>query len=163
MKGLLVAALILVGAGSALHAARSFVCDSGAPWCETLDEVRQRGADLERIRRQRAVFAEAMEHVVADLASAKTTLSEAVHELESEAITHYPEYLSFLITVEHGETIEEKIAYNLVRHFHFQQWRMPSADGAARLERCRQQLRVLLGHELAGGLSLIPYTPVQAH
>ena len=124
--------------------------DAGADvnWHSVLAEAKDREAELQASDEQRRLLTEAMDRVLARYEQGSIDLAQAVQAIETEAAALYPEFLYFLELMESGDTLHEKLGYNVVRHFHARRHHLKTSQTAHALERCEAELRAMLGHEL---------------
>ena len=78
----------------------------------------QRAVQFELNRARRDAFVSFVNGVCADVEAGRINLELASEQILAYCQSYYPTYLEHLEPVEKGATCEEKIARNLVRHFH---------------------------------------------
>jgi hypothetical protein len=150
MKSLVSCLLVLVIVGSALHAARHVLDDGSVlTWRARLEEERERGEELDAEMEERRQLMEDIHALVAEFAHRKATLAQTVQAIEELAVVQRPEYLGQLMELEVGDTLEDKIAHNIVRHFEAQHRRLKNSMTRQALRYAERELAAYLKHDHA--------------
>jgi hypothetical protein len=117
-------------------------------WHAVLVEAKQREAEIDAEDEQRRLLAHQLETILARFEHGQINLAQTMQEIQTQAAALYPEHLGFINLLETGESLEEKIGYNVVRHFHWRQRHWPSSETFHAVQRSEAELRAMLGHEL---------------
>jgi hypothetical protein len=147
MSKVVVGLLLTTVAACVFHAVGA---DAGGDvdWHAMLAEAKSREAEIDANNHQRSLLAVEMERILARFEHGSINLVQTVEALETEAAATYPDYLSFIHLLENGETLEEKLGYNVVRHFHQRHRLLKTSESLHVMERAEAELRSMLGHEL---------------
>jgi hypothetical protein len=135
--------VVVAAAASALQAARHLAVDRD-PWDE-LRQARRQAEEIEEFAQRRLAFAQRFAEILERVEKDQLPLADAVRAVEHAALVEYAAYLGYLMIIEGGETVEEKIAFNIARHFRAQHRRLGTSTAAAVLARCEGELRDYLG------------------
>jgi hypothetical protein len=154
MRTLVSGLLMLVIAGSALHAARHVLDDEGPRWRARLDEERRRSEELDAAFAERREFAARLDDLLGRFERRQATLAQTVQAIEQFAAVQRPEHLVWLMDLESGDTIAEKIAQNVVRHFRQRHSKLNTSMTRQLLAYAEQELAAFLQHDHQGAASL---------